>query len=87
MGVLYSKGLGVPLDETEAVKWYQLAADQGYVNAQVRMGLAYDQGRGVSQNYLWAVHRAVGLAADSLRTSDFISSPNCGLPRLLPLVL
>ena len=35
MGVCYDNGTGVPLDKTEATKWYRLAADQGYAQAQV----------------------------------------------------
>jgi TPR repeat protein len=35
----------------QAVKWYRLAAAQGYAAAQSLLGLAYDVGRGVPQNY------------------------------------
>ena len=34
LGVMYSKGQGVPQDDAEAVKWYRLAAEQGYARAQ-----------------------------------------------------
>ena len=34
LGVLYDKGLGVPQDFDIALKWYTLAADQGYAGAQ-----------------------------------------------------
>ncbi|MFI3179734.1 MAG: tetratricopeptide repeat protein, partial [Methylococcaceae bacterium] len=33
------------------VKWYQLAADQGLTDAQLRMGLMYQLGEGVKQDY------------------------------------
>ena len=29
LGVVYSKGGGVPQDDAEAVKWYRLGAEQG----------------------------------------------------------
>jgi len=34
LGIIYNKGEGVPQDSAEAVKWYRLAADQGYASAQ-----------------------------------------------------
>lgn len=41
-------------DATEAVKWYRLAADQGDDMAQFNLGTMYENGRGVSQNYVEA---------------------------------
>ena len=35
LGLMYRKGLGVPQDDTEAVKWYQRAAEQGLAQAQI----------------------------------------------------
>jgi TPR repeat protein len=32
--VIYANGHGVPADYKEAVKWYQMAADQGHIAAQ-----------------------------------------------------
>jgi hypothetical protein len=48
---MYKKGLGVPQDYKTAVKWYTLAAKQGFANAQSNLGLMYDQGLGVPQDY------------------------------------
>ena len=45
----------MPQDYQEAVKWYRLAAAQGYAPAQSSLGLAYDKGQGVPQDYLEAV--------------------------------
>ena len=44
--------LGLIWDENdkEAVRWYQIAADQGYAPAQHSLGIMYVEGRGVSQN-------------------------------------
>jgi TPR repeat protein len=40
-----------------AAQWYRRAADQGYVRAQVNLGLMYDTGIGVEQSdvqaYVW----------------------------------
>ena len=34
MGYMYDLGFGVPEDNKEAVKWYRLAAEQGYARAK-----------------------------------------------------
>jgi TPR repeat protein len=34
---MYDNGTGVPEDDTEAVKWYRLAADQGDADAKARL--------------------------------------------------
>ncbi len=44
-------GRGVTQDSQEAVIWYRLAGKQEHVNAQLRLGLMYDQGQGVTQDY------------------------------------
>jgi uncharacterized protein len=41
----------VPQNCVEAVRWYHLAADQGYAAAQPNLGAMYDRGEGVPQNY------------------------------------
>jgi len=52
---MYAVGLGVPRDEGEAFKWYNLAAAQGYADAQTNIGLRYATGQGVTLNYPEAV--------------------------------
>jgi TPR repeat protein len=47
LGVVYSKGEGVPQDFAEAVKWLRRAADQGVVPAQFFLGGMYAMGEGV----------------------------------------
>jgi TPR repeat protein len=37
------------------MKWYRLAADQGNADAQFYLGLLYDNGKGVPQDYAEAV--------------------------------
>ncbi len=40
---MYSLGVGVPRDEAEAVRWYQLAAEQGYALVQSNLGVILAQ--------------------------------------------
>jgi uncharacterized protein len=53
----------VPQDYAEAMKWYRLAADQGYALAQYSLGYLYVSGRGVPQDYAEAM-KWYRLAAD-----------------------
>lgn len=62
LGLMYSKGDGVPQNYKEAARLYGLAAAQGNANAQNNLGLMYDQGVGVSQN-VKAAARMYKLAA------------------------
>ncbi|KAJ3289888.1 hypothetical protein HDU79_003701 [Rhizoclosmatium sp. JEL0117] len=55
IGLNYFSGIGVPKDLVEAVKWFQLSADQGNADAQYKLGWCYYNGEGVAQNY----HNAV----------------------------
>ena len=41
LGVMYSKGQGVPQDDDEAVKWYRKAAEQGHAEAQFQLGAIF----------------------------------------------
>ena len=56
-GCKYDNGEGVPEDDTEAVRWYRLAAEQGYALAQFSLGLMYFTGEGLPQDlvlaYMW----------------------------------
>lgn len=37
-GVCYYDGTGIPKDQAEAARYYKLAADQGYEDAQFNLG-------------------------------------------------
>ncbi len=52
LGVLYHDGEGVPKDDTQAVQWFQRAAEQGYVRAQSTLGAYYWAGRGRASGLL-----------------------------------
>ena len=51
---MYEKGHGVPQNYKTAVKWYRLAAEQGYADAQGNLGAMYAFGRGVLKDYVYA---------------------------------
>ena len=42
---MYSEGQGVPQDYDETIKLYRLAAEQGFVNAQYKLGMMYSKGQ------------------------------------------
>ena len=46
LGFMYDEGQGVPQDYAEALKWYRLAAAQGFAKAQFLLGVMYAKGRG-----------------------------------------
>src|SRR5260370_28730225 len=47
---MYDEGLGIPMDDVEAVNWYRKAAEQGLVQAQGRLGVMYRRGRGLPED-------------------------------------
>ena len=50
VGHLYEQGYGVSQNYTEAMTWYQQAADQGLAEAQHNVGMLYYHGYGVAEN-------------------------------------
>lgn len=50
-GIDYMIGKKVPQNYSEAVKWFQKAAEQGDTMAQRNLGLTYTTGTGVTQNH------------------------------------
>ena len=48
---MYDDGTGVTQDYKEAVKWYKLAAEKGTPIAQYSLGMMYEEGKGVSQDF------------------------------------
>jgi len=51
VGSMYSEGLGVTYDGTEAVRWWRRAAEQGDAGAQEELATAYFWGNGVEQDH------------------------------------
>jgi TPR repeat protein len=64
LGAMYTKGLGVPQDYAEALKWYRQAANQGDAAAQAALGAGYATGQGLPQDYVQA-HKWFNLAAST----------------------
>jgi TPR repeat protein len=52
---MYRDGQGVPQDYKTALKWFKLAAKQGYAGAQYDLGVMYRDGQGVPQDYKTAL--------------------------------
>ena len=46
----YCIGQGVDKNYYEAAKWYRIAANRGYTNAQLNLGTLYRNGQGVTKN-------------------------------------
>ena len=63
LGISYYNGLGVRQDYCEAMKWFRLAADQGFASAQSGLGVGYALGHGMPQDHAEAV-RWFRMAAD-----------------------
>lgn len=70
-----SKGVsdfyGVPSNDALAVKWYEMAADQGHAGAQYFLAHMYEDGRGVSEDYVAAYKWYIVLAAAGDEGGDY----------------
>ncbi len=73
LGIMYKKGLGVPVDENEAFSCFFLSANQGNVLANYALGHTYLNGSGINKNYK--------LAFKSLKFSALREHPTS---RLMP---
>ena len=60
---MYMSGQGVPQDFIVAMKWYRVAADQGFAVARLNLGAMYVKGLGVPQDLAEAT-KWYRLAAD-----------------------
>jgi TPR repeat protein len=72
MGLLYSEGIVVPMDDLEALKWFGLAADQGHGKAQYKLGIMHANGWGVPMDEAEAIKWYL-LAADNGVTEAQVS--------------
>ncbi|MEE9250423.1 MAG: tetratricopeptide repeat protein [Alphaproteobacteria bacterium] len=76
VGLLYRNGWGVLRDDTEAARWYRLAAYQGHLNAQFDLALMYEHGQGVTSDEIeaakWYRLAAAQGYADAMRNLEFI---------------
>jgi uncharacterized protein len=51
IGFMYHRGLGVTIDDEQAVIWLRKAAEQGQAEGQFMLGSLYFFGKGVPQSY------------------------------------
>ena len=69
LAVLYTMGVGVPLDFRSAYKWFKIAADEGLPEAQLNVGIALQSGMGVKKDYVGAYKYYTLAAARGLPTA------------------
>jgi len=78
LGVMYTEGLGVQQDYTEAVKWTRKAAVQGSALGQANLGVMYHQGHGLQkdnvQAYAWIGIAAANGNANAIQMLGFLES-------------
>lgn len=81
----YDRGLDVPKDKEEAVRWYRRAAEQGDAFAQFALGNNYWDGTGIVKNEKEAVRwwhsgAAQGFAPAQNSLGEALASGNRGVP-------
>ena len=69
LAVLYTMGVGVPLDFRSAYKWFKIAADEGLPEAQLNVGIALQSGMGVKKDFVGAYKYYTLAAARGLPTA------------------
>ena len=69
---MYANGEGVLKDETEAARWYRLAAEQGNAAAQYNLGVMYSNGQGVLKDEAEAARWYRLAAEQGLANAQFI---------------
>jgi uncharacterized protein len=71
LGLLYSRGSGVPRDVAQAFELFQLAARQGLAKAEFNEGNSYASGAGVSMDLAEAFQWYAKAAAQGLPAAEF----------------
>ena len=76
VGLLYRNGWGVQRDDTEAARWFRLAAYQGHINSQFELAFMYEHGQGVTSDEIeaakWYRLAAAQGYADAMRNLEFL---------------
>ena len=71
-------GEGVVQDYAEALRWYKLAAEKGFIGAQINLGSMYAQGQGVAQDYvrahMWYNLAAVSGDSSAVKNRDIVAA-------------
>ena len=77
LGVMYTQGLGVPLDLREAFRCFKRAAEHGLPAAQFNLARAYSAGQGTSRNrteaYRWWTLAALAAHPGAAGARDYIA--------------
>ena len=55
---MFFQACGAPLDDAEAARWYEAAAENGHPEAQVALSHVMRQGLGIAPNPMMAYHWA-----------------------------
>ncbi|WP_418262575.1 T9SS type A sorting domain-containing protein [Flavobacterium faecale] len=50
LGMMYSNGMGIPVNETQAVEWFEKAGQNGYAQAYYNLALYYKEGIGIPKD-------------------------------------
>jgi hypothetical protein len=74
LGEMHLTGKGLPLDYSEALKWFRAAAEQGEAEALRRLGFMYESGLGVKRD----LAQADLLYDRAAKSGDLISSYRFG---------
>ena len=69
LGHLYTIGEGVPVDDTQAARWFTLAAVQGHAKSQYMLAIKFRNGEGVPHDLGQAVHWCTRAAEQGLDVS------------------
>jgi TPR repeat protein len=74
---MYDEGWGVNEDNSEAAKWYRLAAEQGHSGAQANLGVMYANGEGLPHDFvkahMWSSLAAAQGVAEAMQNRDIIA--------------
>lgn len=71
LGVMYSSGLGMPLDKKEGLVWYQKSADQGYAPGQWNLAFVYVKGELVPEDFAKAFQLFTKAAEQGLDSAQY----------------
>jgi TPR repeat protein len=76
LGLIYSKGQGVPQDYAEAAKLFRKAVEQGYAKAQNNLGAMYNWGLSAPQDYaladMWFSLAAINGYKNAQKCRDYL---------------
>lgn len=72
LGFAHEEGIGAPIDERIAARWYGSAANQGHAAAQAALAVMLREGRGVSQDFAAARTLAAAAAEQGSETGAYV---------------